>query len=110
MLKLNLNDSAIQRLKKERFNYPCPHVQKRIQAVYFKAAFGLSNEMIGKFTSLHPHVVSDWIHAYQSGGFDALCEFNYGTNKSELEHHSTNILNPKSSIDPKTLMTVIRTL
>lgn len=36
--------------------------------------------------------VSHCVQSYQSGGIDALYHFNYGTNKSELEYHSTSIL------------------
>jgi transposase len=36
--------------------------------------------------------VGHWIHVYQTEGFDALCQVNYGTNKSQLENHSVSIL------------------
>lgn len=92
MLQINLSDAEIQELNYERFYYPCPIVQKRIHAVYMKATTRLSNIMIGQLCGLHRHSVSHWIKIYEGGGFESLCEFNYGTNKSELENHSTNIL------------------
>ena len=92
MLQLNLSDAEIQVLNYERFHYPCPIVQKRIHAVYMKATVGLSDTMIGQLTGLHRHFVRHWLQAYQGGGFESLCQFNYGTNKSELENHSDNIL------------------
>ena len=91
MLQLNLSKAEIQRLNYERYYYPCPHVQKRIQAVYFKT-MGISNKMIGKLTGIHREIVGDWIRVYLKGGFEALCQNNYGTNKSELEKHSDGIL------------------
>ena len=92
MLQLNLSKAEIQRLNYERFYYPCPIVQKRLHAVYLKAVFEISNTMIGHITGLKRQSVSYWIQAYQAGGFDSLCQFNYGTNKSELENHSMSIL------------------
>jgi len=91
MLQINLSETEIQRLNYERYYYPCPQVQKRIQAVYFKT-MGMNNKMIGKLTGLHREIVGDWIRAYLKGGFEALCQNNYGTNKSELEKHSDGIL------------------
>ena len=91
MLQLNISEAEIQRLNYERYHYPCPHVQKRIGAVYFKT-FGMSNQMIGELTGLNRETVGDWIRAYTKGGFDVLCSFQYGTNKSELENYSDSIL------------------
>jgi len=91
MLQIKISDAEIHRLNYERYYYPCPHIQKRIQAVYFKT-FGMSNKMIGKLTGLNREIVGDWIRAYLKGGFEALCQFNYGTNKSELENHADSIL------------------
>jgi transposase len=92
MLLLNLSDSEIQQLNYERYNYPCPIVQKRIQSVYMKAIFPCSNSAIGQLAGLHRHAVSLWIHAYKQGGFETLCQFNYGTNKSVLEKQAESIL------------------
>lgn len=91
MLQLNLSKTEIQQLNYERYYYPCPIVQKRIQAVYFKT-LGMSDKMIAKLTGLNRETVGDWIRAYQASGFETLCRFNYGTNKSELENHSDGIL------------------
>lgn len=92
MLQINLSDAEIQRLNYERFYYPCPIIQKRFHAVYMKATVEISNTMIGHLTGLKRQAVSRWIRVYQAGGFDSLCQFNYGTNKSELEKHSVSIL------------------
>ena len=100
MLQLNLSKAEIELLNYERFHYPCPIVQKRILAIYLKATSKYSNKMIGKIADLHRNVVGFWIDAYQSGGFNALCQFNYGTNKSELEVHAPNILQSLTDLPP----------
>lgn len=100
MVPLNLSDAEIQRLNYERYHYPCPHVQKRIHAVFMKATIGLSNEMIGQLVGLHRHAVSEWINAYRTGGFDALCRFDYGANKSELDAQADSILKSFSECPP----------
>ncbi len=97
MLQIKISDAEIQRLNYERYYYPCPHVQKRIQAVYFKTI--CMNKMIGTLTGIHREIVGDWIRAYLKGGFEALCQNNYGTNKSELEKHSEGVFYNHSSND-----------
>ncbi|MCK9204471.1 MAG: IS630 family transposase [Bacteroidales bacterium] len=92
MLQLNLGKAETQRLKYENFYYPCPVVQKRIHAVYMKATVKASNSTIWLLSGLSRQSVGHWVHIYQTDGFDALCQFNYGTNKSQLENHSVSIL------------------
>lgn len=92
MLLINFSEAEIQQLNYERFYYPCPIVQKRIHAVYLKATVGLPDTMIGQLTGLHRHSVSHWVQVYRNEGFEPLCRFKYGTNKSELENHSDSIL------------------
>jgi transposase len=92
MLQINLSKAEIHRLNYERFYYPCPKVQKRIHAVYMKATLSSSDTLIGHLTGLKRQTVNHWVKVYQTGGFDSLCQFNYGTNKSELVKHSMSIL------------------
>ena len=101
MLQLNLSETEIKKLNYERYHYPCPIVQKRMAAVYFKT-FGMTNKMIAKLIGLNREIVGDWIRSYQTGGFDALCRFNYGTNKSELENNSEGILDSFTQHPPMT--------
>jgi len=92
MLQINLSKAEIQQLNYERFYYPCPIVQKRFHAVYMKATVKASNTTIGLLTGLNRQSVSHWIQVYQTEGIDALYQFDYGTNKSELENYSASIL------------------
>ena len=102
MLQINLSDAEIRQLNYERYHYPCPQVQKRIHAVFIKATVKMSNKAIGHIVCLNLNAVGDWIHAYQEGGFDALCQYNYGTNKSDLETHSESVLKSFAEKPPMT--------
>lgn len=92
MPPINLREIEIQRLNYERYYYPCPIVQKRIYAVYVKETTNMSNAMIGALVGLNRDSVGDWIMRYRQDGFEALCQFNYGRNKSELENHEQSIM------------------
>ena len=103
MLQLNLSKAEIETLNYERYYYPCPKIRKRISAVYFKATRMMSNEEIGKIADLNRDSVSDWVNAYLKDGFDSLCCFKYGTNKSLLENHSDKILKSLTERPPKSV-------
>ncbi len=51
----------------------------------------------------HRNSICDWIKIYKQGGYDALIKVNYGTNKSELEKHSTSITESFTHQPPRTL-------
>ena len=92
MLQINLSEAEIQRLNYERYHYPCPMVQKRIEAVYIKCTTELSQKTIGQICGLHRNCVRHWVRRFEAGGIEALYENNYGTNKSELDNFSESIL------------------
>lgn len=102
MLQIKISKTEIQRLNYERYYYPCPIVQKRIHALYMKATTDMSNEMIGTLVDLNRDSVGDWIMRYEQAGIDALCQFNYGTNKSELDNNSQSILQSFTERPPMT--------
>ena len=88
---LSISPEELQKLNYKRFHYPCPLVQKRLHSIYIKAVSNLSNELVGKMTDAHRNSVSEWIGKWQAGGFEALLDVHYGTNKSVLENHANNI-------------------
>lgn len=100
MPQINLREIEIQLLDYERYYYPCPIVQKRIHAVYIKETNDMSNTMIGSLVGLNRDSVGDWIRRYRQDGFEALCQFNYGTNKSALEKQADSILKSFSEQPP----------
>jgi transposase len=103
MLQINLSEAEIKLLNYNRYHYPCPIIQKRIHAVYLKATCKMSNEKVGNIVGLNRDTVGYWVRAYLKGGFIALSQFNYGTNKSELENFSTSILESLKALPPKSI-------
>src|SRR5665647_275098 len=78
---LKLSSEELNKLNYERYHYPCAIVQKRFHCIYIKATMGYSNEKIGEIMDAHRNSVSGWIYTYQQGGYDAIAEVGYGTNK-----------------------------
>jgi transposase len=88
----NLSEAEIERLNYERYAYPQPIVQKRINCVYLKAKLNLSNQLISSIVGLHYNTVAHWLMVYENKSYEGLLSNNYGTNTSDLEAHSESIL------------------
>jgi len=63
---------------------------------------GMPNEMIGKLVDLHRDSVGDWYRRYLQGGLEAVYQFDYGTNVSELESNAGSILKSFTEQPPMT--------
>lgn len=100
MLTLQISQAGLQVLNYERFYYPCPLVQKRLHALYYKAKFNYSNEQVGSLCDLHAYTVSRYVHCYKNEGLTALLNVGYGTNQSELEAHQKSILSDFGGLPP----------
>src|SRR5207253_2734631 len=98
-----LNPEELNKLNYERYHYPCPLVQKRFHCLYLKAAYGLSNEETGRLMDAHRNSVSQWVKAYQQGGYGAIIQVGYGTNQSILESHSASIVESFTTSPPRSL-------
>jgi hypothetical protein len=59
MLPLNIEQANIQRLKYERYNNPCPIIQKRCWSLYLKSTSKLTNGSICAYVEIHPDTLTD---------------------------------------------------
>jgi transposase len=100
---LKMSSEELRKLNYERYNYPCPVVQKRLHCLYLKCSLGLSNEKIGEMMDAHRNSICEWIKIYTRGGYEAVIKVGYGTNTSELEKHSSSILESFTNEPPRSL-------
>ena len=100
---LKLSSEELDKLNYERYHYPCPIVQKRLHCIYIKSVLGYSNEKIGCLMDAHRNSISEWIDIYRQGGYDAIVQVGYGTNKSELETHAASITELFTTHPPRSL-------
>lgn len=91
MYTLNLSEAEIQELRYERFHYPCPLVQKRMQSVYLRVVKGYSSRTIAEILDRHPNSITNDIKCCISQGIAGLKCVNYGTNKSILDTYCESI-------------------
>jgi hypothetical protein len=87
-----LSHEELRKLNYERYHYPCPIVQKRLHCLYLKGNLNLANATIEEIMNAHRNSICQWIKIYTKGGFNAIIKIGYGTNESELEKHSSSII------------------
>jgi transposase len=103
LTKMNLSQEEIRVLNYERFRYPCPKIQKKLQAVYLKAAHDYTNTETGRILSIHPNSVANYIKIYEEKGIEGLYQTRYHHKYSQLEVYKDSIIedlqkNPVCSI------------
>ncbi|MDR3143179.1 MAG: helix-turn-helix domain-containing protein [Tannerellaceae bacterium] len=92
LTKMNLSEEEIRVLNYERFQYPCSKVQKKLHAIYLKAAHGYSNTETGKILDIHPNSVAGYIKIYEENGIEGLYRTCYHRNGSPLEVYKDSII------------------
>lgn len=99
---LNLSEAELERLRYERYAYPCAMIQKRLFAVYLRAVSDYANWQIGFICGLHENTVAHWVRVYEREGYEGLLTNRYGTNQSVLEVHRQNLLTAFDQQPPRT--------
>jgi transposase len=102
MLTLTISEADCQRLNYERFRHPSPIVQKRLHALYLKAATNLAHQTIAAIVDIHPDTLTHYIHRFRQGGYAALTSLAYGTNQSVLDQHSQSLTAAFKASPPQT--------
>jgi len=90
MLEINFSKKAVDELFKERYLYPHPRVQRRMEALYLKSQ-NVPHERIRKLVKISSRTLVQWIRAYQEGGIDALKKLNWKGAKGSLCLHKNAI-------------------
>ena len=90
MLKIDFSQKDIDALFKERYTYPHPWVQKRMETLYLKSQ-GVPHEEIRKLVRISTRTLVNWIRMYQEGGIDNLKKLRWKGAKSGLIGHQETL-------------------
>ena len=71
MLQMKLAQEEQEALRYERFNYPHPRVQKKIEAVLLKS-YGLPHGLVANILGIDEGTLRDYLREYQQGGIEKL--------------------------------------
>jgi transposase len=103
MIKVQVKPEDIFVLSKERYEYPHPRVQQRMEVILLKSK-GFSNSLICSALNICPNTLRSVYRIYNEGGIEKLKEVNFYRPQSELKEFSATIedyfeKNPPRSIN-----------
>jgi transposase len=86
MIQIEFTQEQIDELDYERYHYPHPKVQRKMEAVYLKSQ-GLSSAEICRLCRICKTTLVTYLRQYQEGGIERLKELGYGGKTSALDEH-----------------------
>jgi transposase len=90
MIYINFSQEEINQLNYERYHYPHPLVQKRMEALYLKSQ-KLSHQDICRLCRLSRPTLSLYLKTYLQGGIESLKRLAYQGQASQLNQHQKTI-------------------
>ena len=101
MIKVTFNEAIISLLDYERYHYPHPQIQRRMEALYLKSQ-GLAHGEIGRLCDIREKTLSTWLKIYRDSGLEGLKVLKYKGRPSELNSHIFSLENYFKSHPPHT--------
>ena len=90
MITIQFSPDDIKALERERYIYPNPRVQEKMEAVYLKGMGVVHNE-ICRLCHISRPTLAKYLHAFKAEGIDGLKSWKYAGQPSELAKHSNNL-------------------
>jgi len=90
MIRINFTAAEQQSLQYERFHYPDPRIQVKMEALWLKSR-GLDHAQIAKLTGVSTRTIQRYLNEYQQGGLEGLKQDRYVGPTSELEQHAVSL-------------------
>ncbi|OAD20496.1 transposase, IS630 family [Candidatus Thiomargarita nelsonii] len=86
MIKIEFSQNEINQLRHDRYYYPEPRVQRKIDVLLLKSQ-GIAHNKIAEIVGICPNTLRSYLREYQSGGLDKLKEVNFYQPQSALRQH-----------------------
>ncbi len=90
MRRFEFTDEQFESIKRERFQHPDPHVQRRLEILWLKA-HGEKNERIAELAGVGRATVQRVLSMFYEGGLKKVRTLNWHHPTSELEEHRPTI-------------------
>jgi transposase len=90
MITIEFSDEAIADLAYQRYHYPHPFVQRKMQSLWLKSQ-GRSHKDICQITSVCYTTLEKYLRQYESGGIEALKVLPFYRPKSGLDEHQATL-------------------
>ena len=90
MIQVTFDEATIKTLDYERYHYPHPQIQRRMEALYLKSQ-RLSHGEICRLCGLSEKTLSTWLKIYRDGGLEELKLLHYKGQPSLLRPHLSSL-------------------
>lgn len=90
MINILFSEDEVQTLRRERYNYPHPRIQAKMEVLYLKS-MGMAHSEICRLCDISRPTLAKYLHAYTLNGIDGLKRWEYAGRPSELTTHTESI-------------------
>jgi hypothetical protein len=90
MLKIEFSEADVKVLHYERYHYPHPRVQRKMDALYLKSQ-ERSHQEICRLSGITGNTLRSYLRDYQRGGIERLKQLNFHRPESALMRHRTSL-------------------
>ena len=90
MLRIDFTWEDIEKLHYERYHYPHPLVQRKMEVIYLKSQ-GLAHQDIRTLCQISKTTLTKYIRQYKKGGVEELKKLEYKGQTSELNQYGEQI-------------------
>ena len=102
MLHLIFTEEAIRTLHYERYHYPDPRVQVKMEVLWLKSQ-GIAHREIARLTGVTSRTVQRYLHEYLEGGIERLKQNKYAGTPSVLNEQATSLKSHFEKHPPHTI-------
>jgi transposase len=102
MIRINFTPEEIAELKYERYHYPHPKVQQKMEVLYLKSQ-GLAHQEIRRLCEISKTTLTVYLRQYQAGKIERLKQLDYQGQPSPLNAHATTVETYFQSHPPQTI-------
>lgn len=90
MIAIEFSPADIAALEYERYHYPDPKVQKKMEALYLKSQ-GVKHGEICRLCRISKTTLTTYLKQYQLGGIEQLKQLDYQGQPSDLNQHASSL-------------------
>ena len=88
--QFEFSPEMVKEINYQRYNHLVPLVQRRMDAIRFKA-FGMLHKEIAEIIGIAENTLRDYFELYEQGGIEKLKEIHYYQPESELKEHIVSL-------------------
>ncbi len=107
MIQIDFSSEEIEQLNYERYNYPHPLVQKKMEALYLKSQ-KISHQKICQICRITRATLIKYLKQYQNQGIEGLKKLGYRGQRSELNQHRLTIEQDFRQSPPRTIAEAVQ--